>query len=127
MNSEASLHEAVCDYIRLQYPGVLFNSDMSGVKLTMGQAIKAKKLRSSKGFPDLVIYEPRGEFHGLFLELKRDGEGIFKKDGKTFKTPHLKDQSNIHKKLYKRGYCTYFAVGFDNAKNFIDSYLLLKK
>ena len=69
---EENLHLAVCNYIRMQYPDVLFNSDMSGVKLTMGQAIKAKRLRSCKGFPDLVIYEPRGEHKGLFIELKRE-------------------------------------------------------
>ena len=77
---EESLHLAVCNYIRMQYPNVLFNSDMSGVKLTMGQAIKAKRLRSCKGFPDLVIYEPRGEHKGLFIELKREGEKICKKE-----------------------------------------------
>ena len=121
-NSEANLHEAVCDYIRLQYPNVLFNSDMSGVKLTMGQAIKAKKLRSSKGFPDLIIYEPRNNMHGLFLELKRDGESLFKKDG-SFKTDHLKEQGEILKQLSKRGYLALFAVGFDMAKSFIDLYL----
>ena len=78
---EENLHLAVCNYIRMQYPDVLFNSGMSGVKLTMGQAIKAKRLRSCKGFPDLVIYEPRGEHKGLFIELKREGENILKKDG----------------------------------------------
>ena len=71
MGAEENLQIAVCNYLRAQYPKVLFNSDLSGIKLTMGQAVKAKKLRSSKGFPDLVIYEPRGNYHALFLELKR--------------------------------------------------------
>ena len=122
MSSEAKLHEAVCDYIRLQYPHVLFNSDMSGVKLTMGQAIKAKKLRSSKGFPDLVIYEPRNGKHGLFIELKREGLQLLKKDG-TFKTEHLKEQSEVISKLNELNYVALFAVGFDEAKDIIDKYL----
>ena len=122
MSSEAQLHEAVCDYIRLQYPDVLFNSDMSGVKLTMGQAIKAKKLRSSKGFPDLVIYEPRNGKHGLFLELKRKGEQLFKKDG-SFKTEHLKDQSEVIAKLNRTNYVALFVIGFEEAKYIIDKYL----
>lgn len=124
-SSEAELHEAVCNYIRLQYPNILFNSDMSGIKLTMGQAIKAKKLRSSKGFPDLVIYEPINGFNGLFLELKREGEQLFRKDG-TFKTDHLKEQGEILKQLSLRGYIAMFAVGFEQAKYIIDAYLFQK-
>lgn len=122
MSSEAQLHEAVCNYIRLQYPNVLFNSDMSGVKLTMGQAIKSKKLRSSKGFPDLVIYEPRNGKHGLLLELKREGEQLLKKDG-TFKTDHLKEQSEVICKLNKSNYVALFAIGFEEAIEIIDKYL----
>lgn len=119
---EENLHLAICDYIRLQYPNVLFNSDMSGVKLTMGQAVKAKKLRSSKGFPDLVIYEPRCNCHALFLELKREGEKILNKNG-DLKTDHLKEQDEIISKLCAKGYLACFAIGFDEAKRIIDLYL----
>ena len=119
---EENFHLAVCDYIRMQYPNVLFNSDMSGVKLTMGQAIKAKKLRSCKGFPDLVIYEPRGEFKGLFIELKREGEKLLNRNGE-LRTEHLKEQWEVMQKLIERGYNCSFAVGFDQAKMYIDNYL----
>ena len=119
---EENLHLAVCDYIRLQYPNVLFNSDMSGVKLTMGQAIKAKKLRSCKGFPDLVIYEPRGEHKGLFIELKREGEKIYNKNGGV-KSDHLKEQWAVMEKLIEKGYYCVFAIGFEQAKMYIDNYL----
>ena len=119
---EENLHLAICDYIRLQYPNVLFNSDLSGIKLTMGQAVKAKKLRSSKGFPDLVIYEPRCNCHALFLELKREGEKILNKNG-DLKTDHLKEQDEIISKLCAKGYLACFAIGFDEAKRIIDLYL----
>ena len=119
---EENLHLAVCNYIRMQYPNVLFNSDMSGVKLTMGQAIKAKRLRSCKGFPDLVIYEPRGNYHALFLELKREGEKILNKKG-DLKTDHLKEQDEVISKLCVKGYLACFAIGFDEAKRIIDMYL----
>ena len=125
MSSEAKLHEAVCDYIRLQYPDVLFNSDMSGVKLTMGQAIKAKKLRSSKGFPDLVIYEPRKLgfiYYGLFLELKIEGTKLYKKNGEAA-TIHIAEQQEMIIKLIKLGYYASFACGFNEAKKIIDEYL----
>ena len=122
---EENLHLAVCNYLRMQYPDVLFNSDMSGVKLTMGQAIKAKRLRSCKGFPDLVIYEPRGNFKALFLELKREGEVLLKKNG-DFKSEHLKEQAEVMQKLIEKGYYCVFAIGFDNAKYWIDIYLSKK-
>lgn len=122
MGQEENLQIAVCNYLRAQYPKVLFNSDLSGIKLTMGQAVKAKKLRSSKGFPDLVIYEPRGNYHALFLELKREGEKILNKKG-DLKTDHLKEQDEVISKLCVKGYLACFAIGFDEAKKIIDLYL----
>lgn len=120
--SEKSLHRAVCDYIRLQYPNVMFNSDMSGIRLTMGQAVQAKSLRSNQGFPDIVIYEHRWGFHACFIELKREGERIYKKD-RSPATPHIAEQQACHIRLGERGYCAYFAIGFDQAKQIIDQYL----
>ncbi len=125
MHYEQDTHEAVCNYLRLKYPRVLFNTDLSGIRLTMGQAVKAKKLRSSRAFPDLVIYEPRHGYHGLFLELKRDGEKIFKKDGSLVSNPHLEEQMSMLILLGERGYRADFAVGFDQAKRIIDWYLSL--
>lgn len=39
--TELDLQTQVADYLRLQYPGVLFHSDYgSGIRLTPGQAVK---------------------------------------------------------------------------------------
>ena len=121
--SEKTLHRGVCDYIRYQYPEVMFNTDLSGsMKLTIGQAVALKSLRSQRGFPDLTIYEPRNGWHGLFLELKKEGEKLYKKDGSPT-TPHISEQLECLLKLRLRGYCVAFAVGFDEAKMLIDDYL----
>jgi hypothetical protein len=121
--SEKSLHRAVCDYIRLQYPDVLFNSDLAGAtKLTMGQAVAMKALRSNRGFPDIVIYEVRKGCHGMFIELKKEGEKIYKRDGSPV-TPHIEEQLHCLIELQKRGYNAVFAIGFDAAKRVIDNYL----
>jgi hypothetical protein len=80
--SERTLHKAVCDYLRLNHPYALFNSDLSGAtKLTLGQAVALKSLRSGRGFPDLVIYEPSctGKYSALFLELKQEGTKLYNK------------------------------------------------
>ena len=121
--SERTLHRAVCDYIRLQYPDVIFNTDLSGAtKLTVGQAVALKSLRSGRGFPDITIYEPCKGFHGMFIELKQEGTKICKKNGMPT-TPHIMEQLDMITNLRNRGYYADFAIGFDEAKTIIDNYL----
>lgn len=121
--NEKQLQKAVCQYLRMQYNGVLFNSDLSGAtKLTIGQASAMKSLRSNRGFPDLVIYEARHNYHGLFIELKIEGTKLYKKNGDPI-TPHIEEQLYCLLKLKSKGYQTAFAIGFDEAKKFIDEYL----
>lgn len=120
--SEKLEHRQICRYLRIQYPDVIFNTDLSGIKLNQGQAIAVKELRSSNGFPDIMIFEARKGFNGLFIELKRTGEVIYKRDG-TVKTDHLKQQEQMISNLKKRGYEACFCIGFEEAKNKIDWYL----
>jgi hypothetical protein len=42
----------------------------AGIRVSMGTAIKMKNMGYKRGFPDVMICEPRGLFHGLFVELK---------------------------------------------------------
>ena len=123
--TEESLHCAVCDYIRLQYPKAMFNTDLSGIRLTPGLAAKVSRLRSHKGFPDIMIMEPRGKYYGLFLELKKEGTKLFNRQNQ-YKTDHLKQQAEVHFELISRGYVADFAIGFDHAKRIIDWYMKLK-
>lgn len=121
---EADLHQQVTDYLRIQYRNVMFHTDFAaGVKLTMGQAVKNKRLQSGRAWPDLFIAEPRGKFHGLFLELKREGTKIVKRDGFLVADPHIKEQAATINHLLAQGYWAEFAVGFDHAKKIIDTYL----
>lgn len=113
---------AVINYLRMAYPKAIVNSDLSGIRLTQGQAVKVKKLRTSNGFPDVVIYEPRRGYYGLFIELKRTGEKIYKKDGTLVADSHILEQAEMIEALKQRGYFATFAVGFNEAKNIIDWY-----
>lgn len=125
--NEKSLHKAVCDYIRYQYPGTLFNSDLAGsMKLTIGQATAMKALRSNRGFPDITIYEPRGVYSGLLLEIKTEGTKLFIKSGLPA-TPHIAEQHECIKMLINKGYYAKFGCGFDECKHIIDNYLTGKK
>lgn len=60
--------------------------------------------------------------HGLFLELKKEGTRLKKRNG-DWATPHIAEQAAVLEKLRSRGYCAEFAVGFEEAKRIIDEYL----
>jgi hypothetical protein len=69
--------------------------------------------------PDMLIFEPRGQYKGLMLELKRDDEKVFKADGSPY-AGHLYEQWKILQRLTEKGYFAVFACGFNGAKNVID-------
>lgn len=121
ITAEGALHRQVCDYLRLQYPDVLFRTDMGGVRLTMNQAIAAKRLQAGRAWPDLFIAEPRKGYHGLFIELK--ATNIYKKDGDLLKDKHIAEQEAMLIALRERTFKAKFAVGFDEARAIIDDYL----
>lgn len=146
MTSEADLQVQVAGYLRLQYPSVMFHSDFgSGIKLTMGQAIKQKRQNGGRrAWPDMFIAEPKGvrseckvvdkdgiiedmhfieQKYGLFIELKKAGTRIYKKDGTLVADKHIREQFDVLEQLRKRGYMAEFACGFDEAKEIIDNYL----
>lgn len=121
---EEKIQQQVCQWLKLQYPNVIFTCDLSsGMKLTIGQAVKASKMRSSRGLPDIFIAEPVNGFHGLFLELKRKEAKVFKMDGSLYNNPHLKEQNVILDLLRKKGYVAEFCIGFDQTIRFIKNYL----
>lgn len=127
--TELELQAQVADYLRLQYPSALFHSDFgSGIKLTMGQATKQKRLQGGRrSWPDMFIAEVRSlgdkYYHGLFIELKKEGTRIIKKDGTLVSDAHICEQFDMLEQLRRRGYKAEFACGFDEAKKIIDEYL----
>ena len=135
MISEADLQVQVADYLRLQYPDVIFHSDYgSGIKLTMGQAIKQKRQNGGRrAWPDMFIAEPREiadphadlfrPKHGLFIELKKAGTKIYTKKGTLVSNKHIREQFDLLEQLRRKGYVAMFACGFDEAKEIIDNYL----
>lgn len=134
--TEAELQMTVANYIRVNYPDVIFRSDFgSGLKLTMGQAIKQKRMNGGlRAFPDMAIYEPAPrcidgswdhEWHGLLIELKKDGTRLKKKNGE-WATLHIAEQAEVLKELGDRGYRAEFAVGFPQARKLIDDYMKFK-
>ena len=133
--NESELQVAVADYIIRAYPEVVFHSDFgSGAKLRPYQA-KIQKMQNGgrRAWPDLFIAEPTCREncgcdiwnHGLFIELKKDGTRLKKKNGE-WASDHIAEQAEVLGELRKRGYIATFAVGLDSAINIIDDYLIDK-
>lgn len=127
--TEHEMYMQIADYMRYQYPKVIYRFDLAAdLKLSIGQAKKHKRLQGRRGYPDLFIAEPRRnringkQYHGAFLELKRDGTRLQKRNG-DFASEHIKEQWEMLGALTLRGYRAEFACGFDEAKKIIDEYL----
>lgn len=123
---EFQLQKQVCKYLKLQYKDVLFLSDtIASVKLTAVQAERNAMIQK-RGFktPDLIIFEARRGFHGLFIELKI--KSPYKKDGEIFTNEHLQGQEATIKTLRDKGFYADFKWTFQDAKDLIDWYLTEK-
>lgn len=46
-------------------------SHLNGLRASIGAVIKAKKAGARKGIPDLFLPIPCGQYHGLYIEMKR--------------------------------------------------------
>ena len=78
-------------------------------------AARLKKEGVKKGVPDLCLPVARGEFHGLYIEMKAAKRGRVSDEQKQWLMA-----------LKAQGYCTEIAHGWIEAKRFIECYLLNK-
>jgi hypothetical protein len=130
---EYEVYKAVSDYLKLQYPKVLFHFDYAGVNLSMIQSVKMKRIQKKRGWPDLFIAEPKKDligsviYCGLFIEIKPEGTKITK-GGLCFpSTPHIREQFDMASELEDRKYYANIVCGFDQCKIIIDKYLSKKE
>jgi hypothetical protein len=119
---EESIHKQFTDWLKLQHPKLIFRTDLGGIRIPIGQAVKYKNLQSSRAYPDVFIAYPCGGFSGLFLELKKDDFKMHKRDG-SFLNDHVKEQYAMIVRLNLLGYAAYFATGFEKAKTLTENYL----
>lgn len=113
MKEEDLIQMAVVRYIHRRYPDMLFTISPSGMRLPIGVARKFKMMGYRAGTPDLIILEPRGDFHGLFIELK------------TAKGKASPEQRQFAADLLMRGYCSLLCFGHMEAIREIDRYMAL--
>lgn len=122
-SQEESVHVQIAAYIRMQYPDVVFTSESSGIRVPMHLAVMIKKQRSTHKQPDMMILEPKGIYHGLILEIKKDHGEVYLKNGSISKSKHIQEQLQTLCLLTEKGYCAHFACGFDEAKHLVDWYM----
>ena len=93
--------------------------------MTIGQAVKVKKIQAGPSFPDFFVCEPRGGFCGLFIEIKTGLDKVFTCGGKGAmrQTQQIQEQCQMLKQLEQRGYMAVFGCGYDRCKTIINRYL----
>lgn len=123
--SEKVIHSMIADYINLQYPNVMFLSDASGMRLSIGlrNEVKRKRCEKYKILDLIILYPSLDGLHGLILEVKKVGAKLYKKDGITWFNEHVEAQAKSLAHLNEIGYLARFAIGFDEAINIINQYL----
>jgi hypothetical protein len=78
----------------------------------MNEAKRMKATGYKRGFPDVFVYEPRGPFHGLAIELKKEKGGRVSQSQKDWKQA-----------LEERGFHATVAKGYDMAIDVLERYL----
>ena len=105
-----------------QYPELeLLNGSLNGVRLTIGQSVKIKKIGQKKGYPDISLPVPRGGYHGLYIELKIKPYRNYK--GKMVYSQTSKEQKWWLNALNNNGYRAVVCKGYDAAVSEISTYL----
>lgn len=122
---EKDVVKKLAQYMQLAYGRVIYRFDLAAdQKLSIGQATRNKRLHPVRGYPDLVIMEARGGYHGMALEIKAAHASPWLKDGYTLrKNEHLQEQQDFLDRFSKAGYYATFGVGFEHCIEVIDGYL----
>lgn len=101
-------------WFRLQYPNELLVHVPNGL---VRSPVEAKALvldGGVPGMPDLVLFCPKGVWHGLAIELKRTAGGIISQK-----------QIRVIEHLNSKGYKAIIAQGWLMAKSAIEDYMRL--
>ena len=101
-------------WVRQLYPNILWTATAGGVRLPIGAAKKLVYTGLDKGVPDILIFEGRGPFVGLAIEMKVEKGG------------HVRDdQKRWIAELQARGWKVVVAHGKVQAIDAVNYYLAL--
>ena len=69
---EHDIQVAIVGLLESIEPTPLYSATVGGVRLAIHTAKKMKEAGYSKGVPDMLVYEPRGMYAGLAIEVKTE-------------------------------------------------------
>jgi len=92
-------------HLRTFYPTLVVAGVPNGAAVSPAQRLRLVAEGLLAGFPDLMICEPRGKFHGLFIEMKALDKPA----------PVSAVQKRVHEKLLAKGYAVFVAYGYNDA------------
>ena len=95
----------------MQYKEVFYNGSAGGMWTSKSQGVKMKATGYKSGFPDIFLYEPKGVYSGLAIELKVKGN---------YASPN---QKIVLQKLRDKGYQAFVCTGLDETIQTINTYL----
>ncbi len=128
MKPEDIVATQIAGHIKRNHPTIIHRFDLAAdIRLTPGQAKRAKELQGDTGYPDIFIAEPRGEYHGLYIEAKENRAKVYKADGTYKKNEHLLKQRHMRHRLKMRGYRVEWGLGTDDSIEKLEKYLSLDK
>lgn len=133
---EDHLYEQIAQYMNLKHPAIIYHFDLSGLWTPSHKARNLYGRLNRRAWPDLLMALPRrapiealdhgiiqsDTYSGLFLELKREGTRLKKRDG-SWANDHVAEQAVVLEQLAEQGYIAQFAVGFEQAVDIIESYI----
>lgn len=112
--TEEAVQITVVEWLRAQYPDAaacMHHSPNEG-NHKVQYRVKQQRMGVSKGFPDLLIFVPKGPFVGLAIEIKAE-------DGKKPKI----EQFEWLDRLNEAGWMATWCKGFDACVDTIKAYL----
>lgn len=126
--SEHAEQVALCEYMKMK--GLIYSAIPNGMFLK--DKIIASKIMNNmrkeglqKGFPDLIILEPRGGFHGCFIEMKKHPSESLKKNGEFKKGVVKPEQLAWAERVKRKGYYHFYGLGCEDAIVKLEKYLKL--
>ncbi len=122
---EEKLAFSISKYMKDNFKILVWRFDVGAdLKLEIGSAVKNKRLQMEKrGYPDLFIPYGNEVHHGLYIELKKSRDEVFKKNGEYRENKHLIEQMKMHETLkdldYRVDFCWSLEMFIDILKDHI--------
>ena len=126
--TETALYENIARHLNTHCPAVRYHFDLSGVNNPSKISRSLYSRLNGRSWPDLHVavaaFAPgtTNVYYGLFLEVKKEGERLRKRNGQ-WVNEHVREQAATLEKLQQEGYVGQFGVGLEECIQIIDSYM----